>query len=53
VVVDDRLLELTRELLDVKNEKKEYDKEANQRIKKLEEQIKQEVRTDTVSMELK
>ena len=39
-----KLLSLTRELIDVKRVKKEYNKEVNERIKGLKEQIEEEAK---------
>ncbi len=42
----DELLELTRHLIDLKTEKKNYNKTINESIKEAERQIKEEVRED-------
>ena len=48
----DKLLQLTRDVLDLKSEKKDYNKDMNERIKELEESIKAFVKSDSESLEL-
>ena len=43
----DKLLQLTRDVLDLKSEKKDYNKDMNERIKELEESIKAFVKSDS------
>jgi hypothetical protein len=47
---DKELLELCRAVIDIKTEKKTYNKDMNERIKELETQIKALVRDDTYSL---